>query len=104
MLFKLFAVTLVNKRINLSRMSTIRKATIHDIDPLAELFDQYRVFYKKDPDIAAGTVFLKERILREESEIFIGEEEDGRLSGFVQLYPIFSSTRLKRLWLLNDLF
>ena len=24
--------------------------------------------------------------------------------GFVQLYPIFSSTRMKRLWLLNDLF
>ena len=24
--------------------------------------------------------------------------------GFVQLYPIFSSTRMKKLWLLNDLF
>ena len=24
--------------------------------------------------------------------------------GFVQLYPIFSSTRMQRLWLLNDLY
>jgi GNAT superfamily N-acetyltransferase len=24
--------------------------------------------------------------------------------GFIQLYPLFSSTRLRRLWLLNDLF
>lgn len=24
--------------------------------------------------------------------------------GFVQLFPIFSSTRMKRYWLLNDLF
>lgn len=26
------------------------------------------------------------------------------MMGFVQLYPIFSSTRMKRLWLLNDLY
>ncbi len=24
--------------------------------------------------------------------------------GFVQLYPLFSSTRMEKLWLLNDLF
>jgi GNAT superfamily N-acetyltransferase len=28
----------------------------------------------------------------------------GDLAGFVQLYPLFSSTRMKKLWLLNDLF
>ena len=26
------------------------------------------------------------------------------LTGFVQLYPIFSSTRVSKYWLLNDLF
>lgn len=26
------------------------------------------------------------------------------LVGFVQLYPIFSSTKMQKLWLLNDLF
>jgi len=26
------------------------------------------------------------------------------LTGFTQLYPLFSSTRMKRYWLLNDLF
>ena len=33
-------------------------------------------------------------------------ERDGRPVGFVQLYPVFSSTaaRPRRLWLLNDLF
>ena len=30
--------------------------------------------------------------------------EEGDLVGFVQLYPLFSSTRMKKLWLLNDLF
>ena len=31
-------------------------------------------------------------------------EDDGNFSGFVQLYPLFSSVGMKRLWLLNDLF
>ena len=39
-----------------------------------------------------------------ESVIFIAESEQNELTGFVQLYPIFSSTRMKRLWLLNDLY
>ena len=26
------------------------------------------------------------------------------MTGFTQLYPLFSSTRMKRYWLLNDLF
>ena len=30
--------------------------------------------------------------------------EDEKAVGFVQLYPSFSSTRMKRFWILNDLF
>ncbi len=84
-------------------MKTIRKATIHDLPQLAELFDQYRVFYHKYSDIPAAESFLKERIEKGDSEIFVAESE-GDLFGFVQLYPLFSSTRMKRYWLLNDLF
>ena len=39
-----------------------------------------------------------------ESIIYAAENENGKLVGFTQLYPIFSSTRMKRMWLLNDLF
>ena len=80
-----------------------RKATIQDLHQLAELFDQYRVFYHKDSDIPAAENFLKERIENKDSEIFVVENE-GKLVGFVQLYPLFSSTRMKRYWLLNDLY
>jgi GNAT superfamily N-acetyltransferase len=80
-----------------------RKANIQDIRQLSELFDQYRVFYHKDSDIPAAENFLKERIGKEDSEIFVAEN-DGKLVGFVQLYPLFSSTRMKRYWLLNDLY
>lgn len=84
-------------------MKNIRRATIQDLNQLAELFDQYRIFYHKDSDIPDAEKFLKERIENKDSEIFVAEYE-GKLVGFVQLYPLFSSTRMKRYWLLNDLF
>lgn len=84
-------------------MKNTREATIQDIPQLAELFDQYRVFYYKDSDIPSAENFLKERIEKQDSEIYIAEN-DGVLVGFVQLYPLFSSTRMKKYWLLNDLF
>ncbi len=82
----------------------IRKATIEDIRQLAVLFDAYRVFYEKDSDTAKARAFLSDRIQQNESVIFVAENEENILTGFVQLYPLFSSTRMKRLWLLNDLF
>ena len=84
-------------------MKNTRKPTIQDLSQLAELFDQYRVFYHKDSDIPASKNFLKERIENKDSETFVAEME-GNLAGFIQLYPIFSSTRMKRYWLLNDLY
>ncbi|WP_336690471.1 MULTISPECIES: GNAT family N-acetyltransferase [unclassified Chryseobacterium] len=80
-----------------------RKVQLADVQQLAELFDQYRIFYHKDSDIPAAEKFLTERIENRDSEIFVAENE-GKLVGFVQLYPLFSSTRMKRYWLLNDLY
>lgn len=84
-------------------MNNTRKATIQDLSQLAKLFDQYRVFYHKESDILSAENFLKERIEKQDSEIYVAESE-GVLVGFVQLYPLFSSTRMKKYWLLNDLF
>ncbi|MBK9106830.1 MAG: GNAT family N-acetyltransferase [Saprospiraceae bacterium] len=81
-----------------------RKATFEDLGKLARLFDEYRVFYEKETDVLAAGEFLRDRLVNKESEIFVAEAQDKALTGFVQLYPIFSSTRMKRLWLLNDLY
>ncbi|TAE71478.1 MAG: GNAT family N-acetyltransferase [Bacteroidetes bacterium] len=83
---------------------TTRKVTIKDIEKLAQLFDDYRIFYEKKSDLKQAEIFLSERIQKKESEIFVVETDDNNLVGFVQLYPIFSSTKMKKLWLLNDLF
>jgi len=82
---------------------TTRKATIQDLPQLVNLFDQYRTWYHKESDIEGAENFLKERLENLDSEIFVAEE-NGILTGFTQLYPLFSSTRMKRYWLLNDLF
>jgi ribosomal protein S18 acetylase RimI-like enzyme len=82
----------------------IRRANIEDIPQLAALFDAYRVFYEKASDIEQAEFFLSERIHKNESVIFVAENEAHMLTGFVQLYPLFSSTHMKRFWLLNDLY
>lgn len=83
---------------------TVSKATLHDLGPLSVLFDEYRIFYKKESELQQIKAFLSERINNNDSVIFVAKSTDGDLIGFVQLYPLFSSTRLKRLWLLNDLY
>ena len=82
----------------------IRVAEFKDIDALAELFDQYRIFYEKDSDKEGAKKFLSERITQKDSVIYIAVDKDDTIVGFTQLYPLFSSTRMRRLWLLNDLF
>ncbi len=81
-----------------------RKAQENDLHAIATLFDSYRVFYRKESDIQSAKEFILERINNHDSEIFVAEDSDKKLVGFVQLYPLFSSTRMQKLWLLNDLF
>jgi len=82
----------------------IRQATILDLDTLAPLFDGYRQFYGQPADLARAHDFLAERVHRHESLILLARDEHGEGLGFTQLYPLFSSVRTVRTWLLNDLF
>ena len=81
----------------------IRRAKKKDIDKVSVLFDKYRIFYKQQSDIENARSFLKKRMKRKESVIFVAEERK-ELIGFTQLFPIFSSVSMKRTWLLNDLY
>lgn len=75
-----------------------------DLDDVAVLFNNYRIFYEQSSDLQGAKAFLKGRMEQNESTIFLAKDKDGRPVGFVQLYPIFSSVGMKRKWLLNDLF
>jgi len=79
------------------------RAELDDLEALVPLFDGYRRFYRQPSDLAGARAFLAERIKRSEAVIFLAVV-DGAAIGFTQLYPLFSSVSMQRLWLLNDLF
>jgi ribosomal protein S18 acetylase RimI-like enzyme len=82
---------------------TIREAHREDLPQLAELMDAYRVFYGAPSDIEKARVFMHERIIKQDSVIFVALLGD-LICGFTQLYPSFSSVSLRPLFILNDLF
>lgn len=86
----------------MGEVRTVR-AELDDLEALVPLFDGYRRFYRQPSDPPGARAFLGERLKRNESVIFVAVV-DGTAVGFTQLYPVFSSVSMKRLWLLNDLF
>jgi len=90
----------------------IRQATVDDVATIAPLFDAYRQFYRAAPDPEGVRHFLTHRLAQGESVIFLatlvvgatGAPEAERAIGFTQLYPCFSSTAMRPMWILNDLF
>lgn len=83
--------------------TTISRAGPGDLDALATLFDAYRTFYGQTPDLALARQWLRERLRFGESVVLVAKR-GGVAVGFVQLYPMFSSVRTARTWILNDLY
>lgn len=81
----------------------VQLASIKDLHLIVDLFDEYRIFYKQPSDKTKAEKFLFDRFEHAESITFVAVEND-RPVGFTQLYPIFSSVSMERVWLLNDLF
>ncbi len=81
----------------------IRLASLDDLPHLVPLYDGYRQFYRQRSDPRLAERFLRDRLTRGDSVIFLAEDDSGPL-GFTQLYPIFSSISAGPAWLLNDLF
>lgn len=67
------------------------------------LFDQYRVFYKKESDPVLAKKFIQARLNNRESIIFVALDKTKPV-GFTQLYPKYSSARAVKNWILNDLY
>lgn len=82
---------------------TFRQATIADLPKIVPIFDSYREYFKQQKDPVRVEQFLFDKFEHFESAIFIALVED-ELVGFAQLYPVFSSLTLQRVWLLNDFF
>ncbi|MFB8373443.1 GNAT family N-acetyltransferase [Paenibacillus taichungensis] len=98
----------------------IRRAELSDVNGVAQLFNEYRMFYDQLTDLNGANEYIRERMERNESVILIAESEveiekeeeysltdkllTGDFGGFVQLYPSFSSVSMRTIWVLNDLY
>lgn len=84
-------------------MISIVQAKLEDLHHLIPLFDQYRIFYGQKSDVASAKSFLSERFKNKESIVFLAFYNN-EPAGFIQLYPMFSSVSMQRIYVLNDLF
>lgn len=74
------------------------------LDSAAFLFNEYRKFYNQESDIEKAKAFLTDRIKNDESKIFLSLDESNNATGFMQIYPGFSSVGIRKIYILNDLF
>jgi ribosomal protein S18 acetylase RimI-like enzyme len=79
-------------------------AGLQHLDPLAELFDAYRQFYRQPAARKRARDYLAARISQHESVVFLALDEGGTALGFTQLYPTFCSVATAGIWVLYDLF
>lgn len=85
----------------------IRRISASEVNLAAEMFDKYRVFYGQPSNIELARNFLQVRLDNNESVIFVAFLDSDGVSlpaGFTQLYPTYSSVRVIRNWILNDLY
>lgn len=81
----------------------IVQATAMHLNEVAVLFDTYRTWYHQTPDFQGALAYISDRLRLQDSVIYVAMEGE-EIVGFTQLYPIFSSVRMKKSWLLNDLY
>jgi ribosomal protein S18 acetylase RimI-like enzyme len=81
----------------------IKRINLNEANLVVGLFNQYRIFYGKFSDLGMAKAFIDARLENNESVIFVAMEENKPV-GFTQLYPTYSSARLAKNWILNDLF
>lgn len=85
----------------------IRRIDDHEVGLVADLFDQYRVFYGLPPDRELARRYLRTRLNSRESVVFAAFSTWGDkviAAGFAQLYPSYSSLQAGKNWILNDLY
>ena len=85
-------------------MNKIVKAEEKDLEELGRLFNLYRIFYEEEDDLEKASRYISERFNHRDSEIFVAQEGNTELAGFVQLYPSFCSVSAVPILILYDLY
>jgi ribosomal protein S18 acetylase RimI-like enzyme len=84
--------------------TTVRPAQMADLEQIAQLFDLYRQFYLRPPDLPLARRFISDRLANRQSVIFVASVHSEDLVGFTQLYPTFCSVSAAPIHVLYDLY
>ena len=79
------------------------QATMAQVEDIAMLFNQYRMFYRQPSNLSQAKKFIQERLKLKDATILLAMGK-GETVGYAQLFPSWSSVSMKRVWILNDLF
>lgn len=82
----------------------IIQATLEHLDLLTPLFIEFRESNGADTLPESSRKFLQTRLKRNESVIYLALDAQEKPLGFCQLFPSYSSSSLKRVWLINDIY
>lgn len=74
------------------------------LDVLADLFNDYRIFYEQPSDVPACRAFIEQNLKQKRSRIFLLLNNDGQAVGFSQLYPAVCSLSMRSYYYLSDLY
>lgn len=90
----------------MSKKCNIIKASIDNLNSVTPLFNSYRLFYGQESNIEQAKSFIQHRLTNNESVIFLATDRNNPTigMGFIQLYPLFSSVSMEKVWVLNDLY
>ena len=81
----------------------IRGARDEDASSLGSLFDDYRQFYGRPPDLEGACRYVRERLAEGDTR-FLVSESDAAVTAFVHLLPSFDTLAMRPTWILEDLF
>ena len=85
-----------------SNIEIVHASTDH-AEEVAPLFDTYRCWSGQESDLGGALSFIRQRLSSSQSEIFFIRRHNQTVA-FTQLYPMFSSMSLARIWIINDLY
>ncbi|NVK22194.1 MAG: GNAT family N-acetyltransferase [Kangiellaceae bacterium] len=85
----------------------IKLLEINEIEEFVPHFDSYRQRYKQDSEVERISEFLRHLLEKQAAKIFVSyesSEDQQHMTGFVILYPSYSSIGLAPIWILNDFY
>lgn len=76
----------------------------NQLDVVAALFNEYRIFYEKESDLDSSRAFIRQNMKQVRSKIFLLLDDQGTAVGFSQLYPLVCSLSMRHYYYLSDLY